>query len=629
MKRTWKRALSLMLSLVLLLTLLPSAARAEGEEEGGAGEPDESVAGISSVEDVLVKAATKDGHIRFGEASDIQTLRFRNDEGDERTPAAVLSVADALYEACSHTLKGCTFEYVAYISVPGSQGTLYDGYNTEADTGAGVAGTVKYYYSEHAAATNRIQDIRFVPKTTFSGQAVVTYYGYYTYKETVVDEVTGRETTAARSGSYSGRILIEVGKQEPGISYSTDGEAVKFSASDFVTYALATNGRTFNYISFRLPRKSEGALYYNYIDDSIYDYAVAAGSYFYRNSTPLLDRVYFVPAKDYAGNVYIEFNGADSANNPISGELLIRVTNNGPGHEQPRAEGPFAYQVEAGRPVNLKMTDFADETKRQLNDSFASLSFASLPPAETGRLYDDASTGSDHSVRTGVNYQYPEKIRFVAHSGYTGVVSVPIVITGKSGKSFDSMLRFVILAGEDAPLTYHVEPERRVNFIASDFSDACYAATGFDIARVHFDTLPPASAGGLYFNSDPVTTRTSDSYYKEQLDHVGFLANAGFTGTVSIPFTGYAYGYSSSNGRAFHGTVTIVSTETVKPPTPIGGGLDPDHAAHHGSRGGAEPLRDPEHCVGGAARRARDDHAHATERQRGAAVPRLCIPVPL
>ena len=57
------------------------------------------------------------------------------------------------------------------------------------------------------------------------------------------------------------------------------------------------------------------------------------------------------------------------------------------------------------------------------------------------------------------------------------------------------------------------------------------------------------------------------------MNNLSFLATADFKTSISIPFTGYATGYTSSNGRSFSGTVTITSTDqkTTDEKTPIGG----------------------------------------------------------
>ncbi len=561
------RALSLALALLLFLPAAPSRARAAD------GDPN----AVAGVQDIIVEPASKDGHIRFGEKADIGSMKFRGEDG-KSVDQSVSSIKDALVKVCTNAFSGKTdvrdveLDYISYVAVSAIQGTIYDGYNTEGDTGAGVAGVQKYY--NDAASNYRIQNIRFVPKTTFSGQAEITYYGYYHYTTTDTSS-SGNTYDVRRSGSYSGKLYIVVSKQEPGIAYSTDGEPAKFAADDFAAYAAAVTGRTFKYVSFRLPSDTQGKLYYNYIDASIYDYAVAPAQRFYRADTPTINKVAFVPVKDYSGDVLIEFTGADSADQPIIGTLVIHVTSYGPEHKQASAEGPFVYKVKAGQQVNLGEQKFREQVEYNLGtaESFSYLSFASLPPSESGTLYYDLYTRADHVVKTGTSYSSPDELRFAAKAGYNGIISVPIVVTAKSGKHFDSMVRFVITDEGDSPLRYKVEPERRVYLVGADFSDLCYETTGYELSYIVLDSLPTSDAGSLYYdeNSPITTTRSTRRFYRSSLDEISFLANASFIGQVSFDFTGYATSYSSYNGRSFRGTVTIVSTATVTQKPTIGG----------------------------------------------------------
>ncbi len=570
-----RRSLALALSLLLILSLVPSAL-AEGESEI-------TNYSASTADDILVSPKRGDGHLNFGEEDDVSTLSTRGEDNKEVSIAAV-SIEQALKNVCtkkfSH-LENVEPYYLSYVSVPGTQGTIYDGYNNEGDTGAGVAGIRRYYFSERDSSS-LVKNISFVPNTSYSGQASISYYGHYRYTA----EENGKNVV--KESSYAGHIYITVTRQVPGISYATDGEAIAFSADDFATYTQAVNGRTFRYIAFTLPSSEKGALYYNYVDSSIYDFIVTPGTPFYRSTSPSVDKVYYVPKEGYSGEFQLAFSGVDSANLPINGEINITVTNNGPSHTQPRIEGPFVYQVLAGRSVSLytpsdtnKESAFESECQRNLGSSFYEFRFTSLPEAQAGVLYNDSvSSGSDRRVAANRAYRYPSDIRFSAAPGYSGVVSVPIVVSSRNGKYFDSAIRFIVTDKGDRPLYYTVEPESRVNLNDYDFADACYQATGHTIYRVHFDSLPHNSAGALYcYGDEPVVTRKDAYYYinmndDRSISRLSFLASSTFTGTVEIPFTGYAYGYSSSNGRSFHGVITITSNKTVIDSTekpPIGG----------------------------------------------------------
>ena len=563
MKHKLTKLFSLVLALTMLLTLAPSAFAADGDEGDGGSAADAPI--ISEVADIYVTPSANDGHLNFGTPNDLRYLSY--EEQKETAPGTGVSLVSAMAKVCTDALPSATLDYVSYVSVSANQGTLYDGYVSEGDTGIGVAGVSRYYYSESSASNYHMQDIRFVPSPTFSGQALVTYYGYY--------------KTSAGQGSYAGRIYISVGKQEPGISYSTDGEAARFSAEDFAAYSLAVTGRTFRYISFTLPSSAYGALYYNYLSESIYDSPVTSGARYYRSTTPSVSNVYFVPKSGYSGSFLLAFSGVDISGAALSGNVTITVTAYGAGHTPAEADGPFVYTVQAGRSVSLgpetagQRDKFEDQCQTRYGTSLYHIRFTSLPPSESGVLYDDGiSSGNKHYVSVNTPYYYPKDIRFAAASGYSGVVSIPVIVTAYgSNNTFDGMVRFVVTeSAGGSPLHYTVEPESRVQFIASDFADACYAATGYDISRVHFDSLPSSTAGGLYLNNNtPVLSTTYSNYSKSDLSNISFYANAGFTGSITIPFTGYATNYSRNNGNLFSGSVTITSTVTIQEVKPIGG----------------------------------------------------------
>lgn len=583
MKNTLSRLLSLLLVFAMLFALAPAAFAAgvgeadesrqtpgdravydddggdngdgddeDGDDEDGDEEEEEELVNQSVAKDIIAESARRDGLLKFNEEVSIQIVGAEDGDVTRLTTTIVEAMAQ-----CCRDATGLELSYVSYLLLNANQGTLYDGYNAESDTGAGVAGLQKYYYND-PSSNYQLENIQFVPKTTFTGRAHITYYGY---------------TEGAVPKIYSGSIYIQVAKQVPGISYSTDGEAVRLLANDFASYSLAVTGRTFRYVSFELPDRSQGTLYYNYIDESIYDSIVTAADRYYRSTSPYLDRVFFVPKSDYVGDVLLNFSGVDSAGTTINGQVNIQVTGNGPSHT-PRADGAFVYAVRSGRSVSLKSSDFITQCKNRIGEDFGSFSLTSLPAASQGVLYDDSVTsGADHNVAIGQNYSLPESIRFAADKSFTGVVSVPIVITGTKGGYFDAMLRFDVTAGDpgDAPLHYTVEPERRVSLIASDFTDASFDAVGHDIDRIHFDSLPTASMGALYLSgNEPVDANANTYYNKSQLSSISFLASATFADSVQIPFTGYAVGHTTANNRSFKGTITIVSTVSTQLP-PIGG----------------------------------------------------------
>ena len=571
MKLNGKKALALLLVLALALPFAPFA-RAEDD-------PGPPV--VANDIRISPPADHKDGLVSFTDSPII--VREKALDGTETRQVVDTSIRTLLNERCREITKekhgvAVDLNYISYVILSPSQGTLYGGYTAESDPGEGLAGTVRYYYDENATSNYKISDIQFTPAAAFSGEAHISYYGHYTYQEL---NASGIPVTSY--GSYTGSIYITVTKQVPGIAYSTDGEAIRFSVDDFVTYSTAVTGRNFRYVTFTLPKASEGTLYYNYRDEDIYDYQVPADQRFYRATPPYVSNVYFVPSKNAPAIVDLQFHLVDVADHSPENEpeelnhVTITLTAFGPQHTAAGSgEGAFRYEVTRGRSVTLKTADFSAKCQSETGSSLNYIRFSSLP--DHGTLYDSAydssSNNANHYVAVNKTYYSPGNLRYVADDDYVGTVTVPFVTYANNGKWYDSTVSFVVRDSATVPLHYQVDPGKRVYFIADDFVDACYGAIGYDINRIHFQSLPSSSYGTLYNSGTPITTNGSNTYYyKGSLNNLSFLAAADFSTSISIPFTGYAAGYTSSNGRSFSGTVTITSTtqKTTEEKTPIGG----------------------------------------------------------
>ncbi len=559
--------------LLLILALLPASPSAHAEDE--AGPPI-----IATDIRISPPADHKDGLVSFTDSPII--VRERALDGTETRQQMNTSIRELLNERCREITRekhgvAVNLEYISYVILSPTQGTLYGGYNAESDPGEGLAGTLRYYYDENATSNYKISDIQFTPASAFSGDAHITYYGHYTYQDIGTNNVP-----FTNYGSYTGSIYISVIKQVPGISYSTDGEPVRFSVDDFITYSTSVTGRNLRYVTFSPPSASEGALYYNYRDEDIYDYAVTSDMRFYRTTKPYIGNVYFVPSKNAPGIVDLQFHLVDIAEHSPENEpdelnhVTITLTAYGPQHTSSGSGGAFHYEVTRGRTVSLKASDFSALCQSETGSSLNYIRFSSLP--EYGTLYDSAynssSSNANHYVAVNKTYYSPGNIRYVADDDYIGTVKVPFVAYADNGKWFDGTVSFVVRDSTSVPLQYKVDPGKRVYCIANDFSDACYAATGYDISRIHFDSLPSSSYGALYSGGTPITTNKSNTYYyKSSLNNISFLAAADFDTALKIPFTGYATSYTSSNGRSFSGTITITSTaqKAAEQKSPIGG----------------------------------------------------------
>lgn len=338
-------------------------------------------------------------------------------------------------------------------------------------------------------------------------------------------------------------------------TYGSSGEAVRLAAD-----VLANRvGGAFAYVTFTLPSSAAGTLYYNYIDSDIYEGAVSAGTRYYASGNPSADKIWFAPAAGYVGAVSISFTAYDGVGGSIGrGTIRITVTDSGAGGTSVSSNTDISYTVKDGRSVALSTSDFERLSVSRTGSSLSYIRFGSLP--SYGTLYDSAysynTSSSNYYVAVNRTYSSPGNIRYVADSGYSGTVTVPFVGRAANGETFDGTVSFVISQTTSSPLRYTVDAGRRVYFVAEDFSDACYAATGYDVNYIRFSSLPSSYNGTLY-NGSTSLVATNSSYYRSSLGNLNFYAAGDFTSTIIIPFTGYATGYSSSNGRSFSGSITI------------------------------------------------------------------------
>lgn len=438
---------------------------------------------------------------------------------------------------------GITLDYVRFSLPSDSDGTLYYDYKSNGTYDSRVD-TGRYYRS----GSPSISDISFVPGTGAGSTVNISFTGYNT-----------------SGGSFSGRVFIRVeGDDTPSqVSYSAiAGRALTFNADDFNEACLDDNGGPLNYVIFSLSASSEGTLYYNYSNSTGSGTTVRNTTRYYRNGSPSLSNVSFVPRSSYTGTVYIDFSGYDTQGDRFDGTVRITVTASG-------TADTVRYTVLSGRTVLFDAADF-DVVSRAVTGSALSYVRFTLPAASRGVLYyqydEDKTTNtrvsaSNSYYRTG-GTRLLDDVTFAADDGYTGVVSISYTGTSTSGEKFDGVVQITVSAPEP-PVIRYAGSTQLVSFSLSDFESASRAATGRSLSHVQFTSLPAASQGRLYVGySGPGsqgTRVTTGSYYyasgAPQLGQVGFMPHAGAQGTVTVSFTG-----TDTAGTTFTGRVEIVLT---------------------------------------------------------------------
>lgn len=455
------------------------------------------------------------------------------------------------------TETGYSLSYVIFGSLPASSsGTLYYRYDTSSSSR--VDTSTRYYRN----TSRYLDDVSFVPKNNWTGEVEIPFTGYSTNG----DRFTG--TVGIKIGSGSS------GSSSTLISYSTrtNGSA-RFNVDDFNDMCLDQTGARLNYVRFDLPSSSYGTLYYNY-SSSGSNTRVSASTSYYRNSSPYVDNISFVPATDWTGTVNISFTAYSVEGDRFSGTVEVEVGGNA-------TSDTIVYTARQGSRVSFEASDFNDMCLKRTDERLNYVRF-DLPASSRGTLYHNYTSASSTGTRVsaGSSYYrnsspYLDDVSFVPASGWTGTVNISFTGYSVEGTRFTGTVKVTVEQAASAGVIYLSTPAGTpLTFQNSSFQSACSARGAGSFVSAAF-TLPSASVGRLYQNyisaSQPGTAVAGGQAYRASgslsLSSVTFVPAAGYTGTATISYTG-----TDSGGATYSGTISIsVSAPTTTSFTDLSG----------------------------------------------------------
>jgi uncharacterized protein YjdB len=458
------------------------------------------------------------------------------------SPSYSLSGILSQLNARSQSKAGAPLDCVYNLKVSTKNGVLYYRYTSPETPGHGVGGTERYYYQPSGQGQMALRDVTFVPLPGFDGTAVVDYNAMTT---------TG--------STFTGTIRIEAASSGD-VNYATEaGQPVSFAAEHFSAICMGRNGRAIRYVTFSLPSSGRGTLYYNYSPTGQYSQKVTSSTRYYATSSPSIDSITFVPASGYVGNVEIPYHCVDSTGASYNGTVTVRVYG-GSGS----GGGNVEYSTAQNRQRALNANDFNDASLRATGASLESIRFTSLPSSSAGTLYLNYTNSSSTKVTTAGNYYRSSSprisnITFVPAANYNGTVTIPFTATNANRATFSGSLIIHVGSGTGT-VHYNTSRNQSVALSAWDFNDASRRITGQTLDYIRFNSLPSSGAGVLYYNyasaSSTGSRVTVNTDYRRNgapsLSNITFVPAAGYTGTVSIPFTGY-----DDSGVRFDGTLTV------------------------------------------------------------------------
>ena len=474
--------------------------------------------------EVVISIDTNDGVISYSTA--------------KNTP---VTLDDSSFNDFSQDVNDSNFDYIQFTLPSSSYGTLYYGYDSDGDYERAVSSNTKYYRS----SSYYLDEVTFVPRDNYTGTVNISF--------------TGRSTDG---DSLSGTLRIYVGvSSSDDISYSTDiNESVPLVEQDFIDFCKAETGVTFDYVTFTPPSSSRGYLYYNYKSSSSSNTKVSSGTKYYRNSSPYLENITFVPAKDYEGTVSISFSGYSADDEKFSGTLRIYV---GAG------AGDVTYSASIGEAVTFSASDFNSFCK-DLTDANLNYVRFTLPSSSSGTLYYDYNTSTgkyDSRVTSNTSYYRSSSpklndVTFVPASNVTGTVAISFTGRSTNSKSFSGTVVITYDSLTEPSVIRYSTTGLPVQFNISDFNSASKSRGGAELNYLTF-TAPSSTYGKLYLNySSPISNGgvlSSNTYcYASGTPSIGsitFVPKAGFNGIAYL-----YYSAKDKNGSTYSGTVEISVT---------------------------------------------------------------------
>lgn len=496
--------------------------------------------GIYTSAPVEVKVEESTENIITGSITNAQTYPFS-------------SIANQL-NSISRVMVESGLDYLINLQVPTGQGTLYYNYVSSADHNHGV-GSTEIYYLNPGVSQWGLRDVAFVPAPGFTGTAEITYQGVST-----------------QGDSYSGVIRLQVSSSGD-VSYSTPvNTPVAFEAADFNSVCRERTGRDLSHVTFTLPDPARGTLYFNYMGAGQYSSLVSSTDRCYRNRSPYLESVSFVPAADFTGTVRISYRCVDTSDAYFTGYVTVNVTRHGV-----QEEGEVSYRALQGERVTFDAADFNSACLEALGETLDYVYFTALPDSADGTLYYyRTATGSSRTPVSSNTRCYRSssssttslsRVSFVPGVRDLDVVSIPFTAYGTGGSRFNGAVT-IRYSGGDGEIVYSTRTGQARLFESADFNELCVDLTGENLYYIRFESLPTSYQGTLYYNysssyssGSKVTSNTRlyrGSGYSASLSRVAFVPLASFSGSVSLDFTGYG----EDGGRLFTGTV-LIEVESV------------------------------------------------------------------
>ena len=439
----------------------------------------------------------------------------------------------------NNTPDGQKIEYIRFTDLPSSsKGVLYLDYGTSRE---------EEVEEDDQIDADEIDDLSFVPDEDFEGVVTLFFEG----------KADSREL-------FEGEIAIDVGGDgvsvRGDVTYDMDTEdELDFDVEDFNDYCWDETGSELDTLWFNgLPSSNRGILYYDYYDNAV---RVEKEDDVFRYRE--IDDLTFV-SDDWEGSITIPFEIRSEDADFVEGELVINI---GTGSSS-SSKLTIKLETTADSTLDFDPDVFneacLEETKANLD--YVTFDFDSGRSGSLYYLYEQSGTskvGSEKYYRS--SRPNLSDVTFVPGTATNSTVRIPFSGKATNGKSFSGNVEISFVTLNSPTIIRYTSNGLAVSFRSADFTAACAARGGKALSSVRF-SQPNSSAGKLYFDFDSPTKYrglveeqidygTTSGYL---LDNVVFLPKAGYTGTVTVQYTG-----TDASGLSYTGNIQII----VTPPT--------------------------------------------------------------
>ena len=418
--------------------------------------------------------------------------------------------------------------------------------------------TKESYYLDPGKNDEDISDVVFIPDEEYKGKVTFTFLAV----DTANDEYEGEIVFDVQEGTASAGDIIYPAKS---------GDDVEFDVNDFEDFWEDKYSKgSLDYVTFGSISSSRGDLV-----DADGD-KVSSRTKYYADPTSKqadLDGITFEPGRNTKTTVTIDFTAHGTNNSKrdaeLSGTVVILYT-----EKDPEA---IVYSS-TGKNITLDADDFLDNYKDTMGSSASNIQIQFLEVPSNGTLYynynERTEKGTELTSKNVANHTFSTSSR--ASKSIEDVTYVP----DSRGRS-DTVRFACYTSGGD--LRYYGEvtfgqtvQNVTVNMTSTSSGVTFQASTFFnaDDALLSANTISfgTPSSGTLYKNwngtsGTRVTASDMFSYVASvtgnaSISTVTYVPVAGYSGTVTIPFSAYG-----AAGGIVSGTVSIRVTATT--PTTI------------------------------------------------------------